>query len=52
MIDDEYTLTEINIGILNQIGSFTTNTVGGYRYYITTDIQSDTASPLDITLVT
>ena len=52
VMDDAYTLTEINIGILNQIGSFTTNTVGGYRFYVTTDIQSDSASPLDITLVT
>ena len=51
-MDDAYTLTEINIGILNQIGAFTTSTVGGYRYYVTTNIQSETASPFDITLVT
>ena len=52
IMDDAFTLDEINIGVLNQIGSFTTGTTTNYRFYVTTDIQAQAASPFNITLST
>ena len=52
VMDDAYTLTEINIGILNQIGAFTTGTTTDYRFYVTNSPQAQAASPFNITLAT
>lgn len=52
VMDNNVTLDKIDIGVLNQIGAFTTGTTTNYRFYVTTDIQAQAASPFNITLST
>ena len=40
VMDDAYTLNAITIDGFGSIGAFTTGTIGGYRFYVTTFIQS------------
>ena len=40
VMDDAYTLNAISIDGFGSIGAFTTGTIGGYRFYVTTFIQS------------